>query len=410
MKRGCAGSLHSGIMKRSLCTAALLVGAAQAAPIKIVFWHSLDGAAALVSRFADEFNASQGQYQVVPQMVGNYREAEVKLDAALKAGQAPALFQAELTYLPKLVAGGQLTDLTPFAKTFAPNFAKDFYPAVWQDGVYGGKRFALPWNVSTPALFYNARALSRAGVAVPKTYGEFEDAAKKLSGRGKRGFLAVADSWTFEQIVDALGGSVVKDGQPNFTSPEVVAALELLGRLVSGGAASGHTLGEGTAAAFGFIRGLDSMAFASVANWSDISRFSLLIQLGAAPMPCAKVCAVPLGGAQLVVPASTPKAEQTGAVAFWQFLMRPERLKSWVESTSYLPPRRSIQPLLADFYAGNPQRAAVFGQLENAVPRPHVPQYDAWRGLLEEAIARTIKGGVPARVALQEAQTRALGK
>lgn len=396
-------------MRLLFASLALALGSAHAAPVKITFWHSMDGSRDLVARLAADFNRAQSQYEVVPVVAGDYREAPAKLEAALKAGNPPALFQAELTYFPKLVADGRLANLERFENTLSPEVVQDFYPAVWAYGDLGGKRFGLPWNVSTPTLFYNARALRRAHQAPPKTYAELEATARALSGRGKRGFLAVAEAWTFEQIVAANGGSVVKDGAPNFTSPEVVASLEFLTRMTRGGTASAHTVGEARRAAVDFVRGVDSMAVASVANWTDLGRLGVFIEVGAAPVPCAAKCAVPFGGAQLVVLSSASAAEQAGAFAFWQFLMQPANLKTWVEGTLYLPPRKSVQPLLADFFKQNPQRQAVFAQLDYAVGRPRVPQYDTWRGFLEEAIAKAIKGGAAPRDALQEAQNRALG-
>lgn len=368
----------------------------------------MDGSRDLVQRLVNDFNRSQSQYEVTPVLAGDYREAPGKLDAAIRSKTAPALFQAELTYFPKLVAENRLANLDRFANSLPAETVRDFYPAVWAYGEMNGKRFGLPWNVSTPALFYNARALRRVNVAPPKTYAELESTAKALSGRGKRGFVAVAEAWTFEQIVAAHGGSVVKDGAPNFTSPEVVTSLELLARMTRGGTASAYTVSDATRAAVDFVRGIDSMAVASVANWTDLGRLGIFIEVGAAPVPCAVKCAVPFGGAQLVVLNSASVEEQAGAFAFWQFLMQPKNLQSWVEGTLYLPPRKSVQPLLSDFFKQNPQRAAIFAQLDHAVSRPRVAQYDTWRGFLEEAITKTIKGGALAREALEEAQRRAL--
>ncbi|WP_045233574.1 ABC transporter substrate-binding protein [Deinococcus pimensis] len=385
-------------------------GAASAAPVKITFWHSMDGVADLVEKFADDFNRSQDQYEVVPSVVGNYREAEPKLLAAVKAGKEPVMFQAELTFFPKLAADGLLANLDRFEKSFGPDFARDFYPALWAGGEVGGVRYGLPWNVSVPVMYYNAGALRRAGVGAPRTLADLEAAARKLGGRGKKPLLTVADAWTFESLVAAQGGSVTRDGKPNFTSPEVVAALDLLARMVQQGTAVGRTLDEAPRAAFDFARGQNSLVFASVANWPDFQKLALLFELGGAPMPCAQKCAVSVGGANVVVLKSASAQEQAGAVAFWKYLMEPANLRTWVERTFYVAPRRSVQGQLADFYAKNPYRAAAFAQLDSAVPRPKEPGYALWRLDLEEAISKATRGGVPARQALEEAQRKALAR
>jgi sn-glycerol 3-phosphate transport system substrate-binding protein len=65
--------------------------------------------------------------------------------------------------------------------------------------------------------------------------------------------------------------------------------------------------------------------------------------------------------------------------------MEPENLADWIEDSYYIPVRRAALPLLEDFYAEDPNRAAALAQLEVAVPRPRVPQFNAWRGLLDDA-------------------------
>ncbi|PYE56217.1 ABC transporter substrate-binding protein [Deinococcus yavapaiensis] len=397
-------------MRLSILLATLALGSASAAPLKVPFWHSMESVANLVKSYADDFNKSQDEFEIVPVVAGNYREALAKLDAAFKTKSEPVLFQAELTDFPKLAADGRLAVLDRFERTLPDDLVKDFYPAVWNYGELGGKRYGLPWNVSLPALYFNASSLSRAGVNPPKTYAELETVAAKLSGRGRRSLLSVADAWTFESMVAARGGSVVANGAPNFTSPEVVDALESLARMVSNGSAVGRSLSEAPRAAFDFVRGANNMALASVANWPDFQKLALLFPLGAAPLPCAKTCAVAIGGAQLVVLNSASEREQQGAVAFWRFLMDRERLRGWVEQTFYVPPRKSVMGLLKPFLSANPYRSAVFGQLDDAVARPKVAGYAAWRAFLEEAIERTIKNGVPARTALQDAQRKALAE
>ena len=397
-------------MKRTaLLSAALLslalTASAVAAPIKIAFWHSMEGVKDVVAGYAKDFNASQDAYEVVPASVGNYREAPAKLQAAIKASNAPVLFQAEFTYFNKLVGDGQLANLDKYEAGLDAGFVKDFYPAVWKAGEVGGVRYGLPWNVSTPVLFYNARALRQSGAAVPKTWSELEATAGRLKA-GRRPLLTIADAWTFEALVSTRGGRLVVGGKPTFDSPEAVAALEQLSRMVKGGSAQARTLGEAVGAAFDFTRGQNLMVAASIANWTDFQKLPFL-ELGAAQFPCEKVCTVPIGGANLgVVKGSSPQ-EQAGALAFWKFLMEPARLADWVRATAYVTPRRSVQGSLDGYYAKNPYREAAYDQMDDTVPRPTAPEYYVWQKYLEDAIHKASTGQTTALAALQEAQRRA---
>jgi sn-glycerol 3-phosphate transport system substrate-binding protein len=150
------------------------------------------------------------------------------------------------------------------------------------------------------------------------------------------------------------------------------------------------------------------MTFASIANWPDVRRFSIGFELAAAPVPMEPGGSVPLGGAQLVVLRGASEAQRAGAFAFWRFLVEPANLAFWIEETYYIPVRRAALPLLEGFYADDPNRAAALAQLEVAVPRPRVPQFAAWRGLIDEALERTLRGNQSPEAALAEAQRRAL--
>lgn len=390
-------------------TVLLASSVAVAAPTPIEFWYSLAGSKAILQTQIDAFNASQKDYQIVPKLVGNYREAETRLIAALRAGNGPVIFQAENAFFTKLVTDGALENLERFEKTLEPDFVKDFYAGVWNYGDYDGKRYGLPWNTSTPVLYYNATAFAAKGLKPPKTYAELESVSKALTNRASKGYIVVADSWQFEQMVLARGGNVVTaDGKPNFDSPEVVAALEMLARMSKNGTAVPRSLGEAPFAILDFARTKAFMAMASIANATDIEPYSVAFKLGIAPMPCDKKCAVPIGGAQMVVLKGATPQEQSGTFAFWKFLMEPKNLEAWVQSTYYVSPRKSILPLLKDFYRDDPQRKTAFEQLEIGVPRPRVPGYALWRGYLEEAIEKATKNGVPVLTALAEAQRKAL--
>ena len=397
-------------MNRSVrLTAALLsltlAVSASAAPVKIAFWHSMEGVKDVVAGYAKDFNASQDAYEVVPASVGNYRETPAKLQAAIKAGTAPVLFQAEFTYFNKLVGDGQLANLDRYEAGLDAGFVKDFYPAVWKAGEVGGVRYGLPWNVSTPVLFYNARALRQAGAGVPKTWTELEATSNRLKS-GRRPYLTIADAWTFEALVSTRGGRLVANGKPTFDSPEAVAALDQLARMVKGGSAQARTLNEAVGAAFDFTRGQNLMVAASIANWTDFQKLPFL-ELGAAQFPCEKVCTVPIGGANLGIVKGSSAQEQAGALAFWKFLMEPARLADWVKATAYVTPRRSVQASLDGYYAKNPYRKAAYDQMDDTVPRPTAPEYYVWQKYLEDAIHKASTGQMTALAALQEAQRKA---
>lgn len=389
-------------------TALLLAATASAAPVRVEFWHAMNGVQGTVQAYARDFNASQSAYEIVPVNHGSYRELLPKLQAALKSGSAPALAQLEFTQFPALASAGQLTDLSGRVDDLPVALRTDIYPAVWKTGQLGGRTYGLPWNVSVPVLMYNAGLLKKAGLNAPDTWTQLEAHSRALATGGRRPLVAAADAWTFEANVLSRGGALTGGDRPRLDSPDAVDALTQLARMSAAGQAQPRTLNEATRAAFDFARGQNVFVLASVANWIDARKLPFF-NLGIAPFPCEKegACTVPLGGATLTVPKGTSAAEQAGAVAFWQYLMQPARLADWVKTTAYVPPRRAAAPLLDDWYAKNPQIRAAHAQIARAVPRPTTPEYAAWTALIEDAITQATTGKLSAKAALDAAQARA---
>ena len=51
----------------------------------------------------------------------------------------------------------------------------------FDDGIWDGKQYAMPFNKSMMVLYYNEGMLEEAGVEVPTTWEEWEAANKKLT-------------------------------------------------------------------------------------------------------------------------------------------------------------------------------------------------------------------------------------
>ncbi|HLR47395.1 MAG TPA: extracellular solute-binding protein, partial [Deinococcales bacterium] len=164
---------------------------------------------------------------------------------------------------------------------------------------------------------------------------------------------------------------------------------------------------ETTAAILTFVRTRTHMIMASIANWPEVKRFSIGFDIAAAPLPLADGGTVPLGGSLLTVLNSATPEERAGAFAFWEFLMEPDNVRYWVEESFYIPVRRAALPLLEDFYAEDPNRAAALGQLELAVPRPRTGDVTGMRRALLDAVELVLQGGRPVEESLEEAQREA---
>lgn len=386
----------------------MLAGAVQART-PVTFWHSMQGGEAALTELVRSFNESQHDYRVEARYVGSYPEAQTRLVAAFGTADEPTLFQAEISFFPLLVRDGAVQDLAALVAALPQEVVDDFYPGLWSYGEMAGGHYGLPWNSSTPVMYYNVNAFERVGLDAPTNWDAFAEAARALTSRQAQGAMFVGDSWLFEMMVLSMGGTLVgDDGQPDFESPEALSALTLLHDLVQERHLAYFGSTEATAAILNFVRSRSLLTFASIANWPDVRRFSIGFRVAAAPVPMAPGGRVPLGGALLVVMRNASDAERDGAFAFWQHLMEPENVALWVEDAYYIPVRRAALPLLADFYAEDPNRAAALAQLDLAIPRPRLPEFTAYRRLIDEALDRALRGNVSPEAALADLQRRAL--
>lgn len=375
------------------------------AQVTLPFWHTAGPPGNTVLEEAIRtFNEGQRAYRIEARYVGDYREAGIKLLAALRSGGAPVLFHGELSFLPRLAQEGAALPLDPYLN----GLPRDLYPEMLRTVQVKGKTFGLPLGLSVPVLYYNKDAFRARGLRPPSTWAEVEEAAAKLTSRTSKGLVVSTDIWSFNALVMSLGGSLVKDGLPAFTSKEVVEALEMLHRMVQRGHAQPRNLAEAQFAVADFLRTKAFMGLGpTTALPVVLSQTSLPFAVGMAPVPRREGGAVPLSGAALAVLKGASPEQARGAVAFWLHFLDPKRQAAWVRTTWYLPLRREAERELGEFLK-DPERQGVFAQAEIGRPWSQDPEMVVWYGFLEEALERSLKQGVKPQVALKEAQRKAL--
>lgn len=392
---------------RALFILTLWLAPVAAARTVIEFWHAQDATIPTIEALAEAFNATQDDYQVVPHHIGSYRETALRLIAALGTADFPVLVDAEATLLPRLAAEGAVLALDQLLAEVPQELIQDIYPNLWAVGQIEGRRYGLPWHSSLPVLIYNASLFSQLGLTAPESWEEFEIVAGRLTTRQTTGYVAVAAAPIFEALVNSRGGMVTEGGRPNFTSPEALESLAMLQRLAERGHALVRSFAQLDVAMIDFVRTRAMMSVVGLAFLPQGQRFTVAFELGLAPLPLAPGGSLPLMGGQLAVVRGASEAQQRGALAFWEFLMAPENLQTWIEASYFLPVRRAVVPLLAAWYDANPMARVGLEQLAYAAPRPQLAAYTVWQEYLEEALERSLLGGVAPEEALAEAQRRA---
>ena len=181
-----------------------LLGGAAFAETEIVWWHAMGGQLGeTVNAIATQFNDSQDDYKITPVYKGSYEETLTATIAAFRAGEQPNIVQVFEAGAATLI--GAKGAVTPVETIMAEN-GVDFDINDYIAGVRyfyadsDGTMIGMPFNSSTPILYYNVEALEKAGVTPPKTWEEFQDVtAPALKAAG---YIPAAQShlpWIFTE-------------------------------------------------------------------------------------------------------------------------------------------------------------------------------------------------------------------
>src|SRR5882757_1539773 len=180
------------ILLSSVAAVAVLASAHGAvAQTEIQWWHAMGGnLGEVVNELAAGFNKSQTEFKVNPVFKGSYTETLTAAIAAFRAKQAPHIVQVFEVGTANMMADAK----------------EPFDPKAYIGPVYGyysttdGKLLSMPFNSSTPVLYWNKDLLSKAGLdpnKPPKTWPELGEMAKKAVAAGaKCGFTPQWQTWT----------------------------------------------------------------------------------------------------------------------------------------------------------------------------------------------------------------------
>ncbi|MEO1679760.1 MAG: extracellular solute-binding protein [Pseudomonadota bacterium] len=188
----------------STAVAATLFGGAAFAQTEITMWHAMGGALGeATNALAEQFNAAQDEVVLTPVFKGSYEETLTAGIAAFRAGEQPNIMQVfDAGAATVIGAEGATIPVQDLLETNGVAFdIKDYISGVryfYADP--NGKMIGMPFNSSSPIMYYNVDALEAAGVTPPVTWEEFaETTAPALA---EAGYIPLAQShlpWIFTE-------------------------------------------------------------------------------------------------------------------------------------------------------------------------------------------------------------------
>lgn len=322
---------------------------------EINWWHAHGGRLGeKVNAIADGFNKSQSDYKLVATYKGNYADTMTAGIAAFRAKNPPHFLQVfEVGTASMMAAKGAIK---PVYEVMAES-GLPFDPNVYLPTVTGyyttgeGKMLSMPFNSSTPVLYYNKEAFKKAGLdpnKPPKTWPEVAEYARKLVKVGYTGFSTAWISWiqieNFSAWHNVPIGSKANgfgglDTEFVFNSPLQVKHIQQLADwqkekiFIYGGR---RNLGNAKFSSEEVAMYTESSA--GYAGFKKTCKFdfgtSMLPYWPDAPGAPQNTI---IGGASLWVMAGHSPEEYKGVATFFNYLSSPAVQADWHQFTGYLP-------------------------------------------------------------------------
>jgi multiple sugar transport system substrate-binding protein len=321
--------------------------------VEIEFWHAMSGVnQEAMQKITKDFEAKNPKIKVKLVNQGDYRGLFDKLMGAAKSNTLPTITQIYNNRLTWYINKNLVEDLNPYFNNKEIGMTKDEIndiPKIYRDSnTFGDKSYAVPFNKSMMVLYYNEDMLKAKGVAVPKTWDEFKDAAKKLTvdsnNDGKPEVYGVA----FENNISTdigiwvkqSGGEVIdeKADKINFNTPETKEAVEFINGMIQNKTAT--LAGEDKNSNATLIKGKAAMCVASTSAIPTIQK-GLKAKWFAAPLPTNKEQVQLYYGTNVAMFNTGTPEQRLAAWLYIKFLTNTENTAYFSMQTGYMPVRNS---------------------------------------------------------------------
>ena len=408
---------------------AALAATTATAQTEITWWHAMGGELGQkLEEIVAGYNASQGDYVVKPVYKGTYTETMTAAIAAFRANQQPDIVQVfEVGTGTMMSAKGATYPVYELMADTGQAFDPDaFLPAVV--GYYtdtDGNMLSMPFNSSTPILYYNRDVFAKAGLDAdtpPATWAEVEADSRKImeSGAAPCGFTTGWISWIQLENFSAWHDLPIGTNENGFGSVE--SELEVngpvqerhwanLAKWQKEGLFKYGGPGGGDDAPPAFYSGECAMYMNSSASRAGVVANSKF-EVGYGMLPYYDdVEGAPqntiIGGATLWVLRGHDDDEYKGVASFFSYLSSPEVQADWHQFSGYLPITQAAYDLSKSqgFYDENPGAEVAIKQITLNPPTENSKglrfgNYVQIRTVIDEEFQSVLSGSKTAQEAL----------
>jgi sn-glycerol 3-phosphate transport system substrate-binding protein len=379
-----------------------------------------------MQRLIGVFNDQHPDIHVTAVFAGTYDDTSLKTRAAIQAGHPPGVAIESANFVREYVINNDAIQLDDFVRKDGGDpekFMANFWPALRDNATVDGHVYGVPFQNSTPILYYNEAAFREVGLDPdhpPVTWQDWVDAAKKLTKRdgttvSRYGIEMVTTYDTLGWLVSGFsmsnGGQYFNTsygGEVYYNDPTTIGAVQFLDDLVHKHKVMPEGVTDANAVANAFFTGRAAMIVNSTGALSFV-RENMKQPFRVAFVPRAMRNAVAIGGGSLIIPRGNSPERQAAAWALIKYLTSPEVAGGWSRFTGYFAPNMHAYelPEMKDFLSKNPDAKVAIDQL--AYARPWFATYNtvAVRKALEDPVQSVLSGKMQAPEAMAAAQKAA---
>lgn len=395
-----------------------------ATDLEFYFPVAVGGAAAdTIENLTAEYAAANPDVNITAIYAGSYQDAGQKALTAARGGNPPQLSVLLSTQMFTLIEEDVIVPFDDFlSEEEKSEWIGGFYPSFMENSQTGGKTYGIPFQRSTPVLYWNKEAFAAAGLnpeVAPANWDEMVEMGKALTLKDSSGNVtqwgvripsAGFPYWLFQGLSTPAGAILANaDGNGvNFNDPKVVEALEYLVAL-----SAEHGIMQPGSIDWGptpkaFFEGETAMMWTTTGNLTNV-RNNAPFDFGVAMLPAKERRGAPTGGGNFYLFKDSTNEQKEAAVDFVQWITAPEQAAAWSIATGYIAPRpdtwetKTMKAYTADF----PPALVARDQLEYAVAELSTYENGKVTQALNDALLAAIAGEKSAKEALDEAQAKA---
>ncbi|MED3736395.1 ABC transporter substrate-binding protein [Virgibacillus pantothenticus] len=351
---------------------------------EVTFWHAMGGQAQVaLDEIVKKYNESQDDVQVNAEFQGTYEETLSKYHSVGGTDDAPTIVQVNEIGTMSVINSGNIEPIQKFIDEEGYDMS-NLEANITNYYKVDGKFYSMPFNSSTPVMYYNKDAFKKAGLdpeSPPETYEEVEAAGKAImeSNPEMKGFALQAYGWLFEELLANQGGLLLNnDNGRGDTATEVAfdneqgkSTFEWVKRMMDDGTFANYGTNSDNMVT-GFLSGDVAMFMQSSASARDVID-NAPFEVGVAFIPYPEKeerHGVVIGGASLWMSKGKPEAEQKAAWDFLKYVQKPEIQAEWHVGTGYfaINPAAYEEQVVKDAYKEMPQLQVTVEQLQATKP------------------------------------------